>query len=1397
MDASKPSSRKITSTAPARATATPFDDIPFAGLEDGFPATAQGLARPLQYTQPWEYIVSNSRTASVEDSPQRLRMTKDAVTGEFSETLSVFRACLQIGELERAQILLKRMPRYDRMTPEVLIELSNEYLKAAVEQLSWKPSGTANQALHKWFELEVHSKGLPVDLDTMGYVLKAALKIAEVDQRHRLVQRYMGISKHHDFGLEVLSLDIMTAEELNEIIHICPEYTAGYEMELEAQETLESQEEDVEQHIATSSATNLESQQPSIDVKPMQQKGLGLKSLKAVLSLLDSKIGVKGLGEEEQREVQRNLEAGAISAALERWREENNNLRKMGLDSVLQSKSLGARMWQWSESLAAEIDVIKDQSKAAEEKQNGTRTLPESERCIYGPFLRMLSSERLAAATIISVMGTISLMGASRGVPLASTIDNVAYSVEDEVLFDVIHQKNQKAAWSQHMSARKKQLTTSSQLKRVKRACGKAPLQRLDGTYNEKGNMAPSGDTSTPGIGYSGDNAIQQALTDNRWPVGIRIKIGAVLVEALIKIATIPATLEHRDTRDLVTQIQPAFAHAYTLKKGKKIGVITANKALRRVLEREPVHTLLAKHLPMLVKPDPWSDFGRGGFLSHSVDMMRVKNGDRDQKYYVEAAIGHGDMTQTFRGLDVLGKTAWNINGPVFDVMLEAWNTGEQIANLAPEHPQLEHIPEPDTKNLDPYERRKWIRAVKETEDIRSGLHSQRCFQNFQLEIARSLKNETFYFPHNVDFRGRAYPIPPYLNHIGADHCRGLLTFAKGKELGKAGLRWLKIHLSNVFGYDKASLDEREAFASQHLDQIYETATNPLGGSRWFLTAEDPWQFLAACIELKNALESPDPEKFVSKLPVHQDGTCNGLQHYAALGGDEWGAAQVNLVPGERPADVYTAVANLVKASIGDDLKDGNAFAAALEGKITRKIVKQTVMTNVYGVTYIGAKAQVKKALLAAYDDLPHTPTVYPGILAGYIATKIFTALATMFGGAHDIQYWLGECASRISTSVTPAQMDRWASYAKSGNFAEHEVPSLADTADYKTSVIWTNPLHMPVVQPYRKLSGRVVRTNMQEFTLVEPHRSSPVNKRKQLQAFPPNFIHSLDASHMILSALACDDKGLTFAAVHDSFWTHAGDVDTMNGVLREAFIRIHEEDVVGRLSNEFKTRYQGHMTMVKIASKKEIHEKITKIRAEMFRGKVKGKRPGQLPIRIMELNIERERCRLLASSDPQEVEQGRLMITPASVWEAEYGDHKNFTETASEYLENKNALVLKQAATLGSLPSASERSWSPKVASHEGKQLESEDLTENADFDSDNEDVDLDEVVYDRNMSRFEYEGGVIPKTQIQESFTWVWRPVTFPPVPKKVCRSRITLIYRRYTDSRLGCLRCHQNQG
>jgi DNA-directed RNA polymerase len=140
-------------------------------------------------------------------------------------------------------------------------------------------------------------------------------------------------------------------------------------------------------------------------------------------------------------------------------------------------------------------------------------------------------------------------------------------------------------------------------------------------------------------------------------------------------------------------------------------------------------------------------------------------------------------------------------------------------------------------------------------------------------------------------------------------------------------------------------------------------------------------------MELKAALDSPDPYAYECALPVHQDGTCNGLQHYAALGGDARGARQVNLDITDRPSDVYTYVANMVEKRMREDLERNpeNKFAQMLVGKIARKVVKQTVMTTVYGVTFVGAREQIERQL----KDRGDVPLEECYLAAAYLAKQV------------------------------------------------------------------------------------------------------------------------------------------------------------------------------------------------------------------------------------------------------------------------------------------------------------------------------------------------------------------------------------------------------------------------
>ncbi|KAK8033292.1 DNA-directed RNA polymerase [Apiospora marii] len=1325
----------------SRLLATAMDDSRTRTLSSAYPPPPPPLPRSLHELRPFD--PSNLLFVTEPEDPlPRSRMSPAGVPGEADSMMSVFEACIQVDQLDRAAAVLKRFGDMNVLSGAELIRLHNAFLRANVEQFYNRPNLKWAESMRSWYETRIRAMGLPQNAETIAYMLKVSLlSNYEPPQLERLINRYMGMMPG-DAGLEVFTFSsILSDQDLATITGLCTTHNidpdAFVDLPMEEEPDLSELIKESESAEPITASNHSIPKTGESEVLPVPQKGLGLKSLQEVLSFFSDVKGrdVSGLSYNERREIQSRLERDCVEAAIRRWREENEALKKMGRNTSLSTSALNSQLYDWQVALEAKLE---DEFASFEESENrSVKNLDDMGRCVYAPFMRQSTPARLAAVTILSTLNIIAQQGADNGALIAQTIQTLGRAVEEDIKSQQRDSKRSAARKAKDAEYARKRVLRQNPIE-AESPPSSQPLEADRQNPNEA-ESTPSSQPLEADPATNQSNIVEAPKFDTAtWPVYVRTQLGAALLSAIIDTAKVTVRREHPETKEMVSQLQPAFAHTAVFKKGKRVGMIAPNKFLSDLLKSEPRADFLARHLPMLVEPEPWTKFDKGGFINSPATVIRVKHGEIDQKIYAEAAIKRGDMEQVCKGLDVLGKTAWRINQPVFDVMLEAWNSGEAIANIPPLHPDIPTPAEPEVHD-DPMQRRTWIRAVKAAENEKSGLHSERCFMNFQLEIANAFKEQTFYFPHNMDFRGRAYPIPTYLNHMGADNTRGLLQFAQGKTLGESGLRWLKVHLANVFGFDKASISEREQFAMDNLENIRDSVANPLNGNGWWLKAEDNWQCLATCFELKAAMDLPDPTQYVSHLPVHQDGTCNGLQHYAALGGDLWGAQQVNLVPGDRPADVYSAVANLVKESVAEDIKLDNFLAKAVDGKITRKVVKQTVMTNVYGVTYIGARAQVQKQLEAAYPHIEAETGIPPLLLASYLAVKIFKALSSMFRGAHDIQYWLGECAGRVCKALTPEQMDRIEEGpAKVGKEKKRAgVKKLSATDDllsqFRSTIVWTTPLRLPVVQPYRKTATRVITTSLQDLNLQVPDRSDPVNRRKQLQAFPPNFIHSLDATHMLLSALECHELGLQFAAVHDSFWTHAGDIDVMNRVLRDSFIRIHSENVIERLASEFEARYKGSLYLAKVPSGSQAEKDIRAYRTS-----------AKLSLKD-ELLQERKRLRLLSSDNPADVEEGKNMKTPASIFEA----HEAADESAAaEDMEDVG---------LGKLPSVETilKTQEPEEGEEKSAEVRS---GENPQY-----------AQSLMQAGHFEKTVSGKKKQQVKPRVTNIWLPLKIPTIPEK----------------------------
>ncbi|KAF2077399.1 hypothetical protein CYY_001327 [Polysphondylium violaceum] len=599
--------------------------------------------------------------------------------------------------------------------------------------------------------------------------------------------------------------------------------------------------------------------------------------------------------------------------------------------------------------------------------------------------------------------------------------------------------------------------------------------------------------------------------------------------------ATLKYCLVHKTLGEEFSSVEPAFYTDYKFHSGKRISRIRCHaNVLTLIGQGHSIREVFnARLLPMVIKPLPWVNPTMGGYLHYKTLVMRT-NGSMMQL----SSLMDADLTHIFKGLNALGETPWVINDKLFNIIKETWIRGGGIGDI-PSKKDIERPEMPQDYETNIESRKSFIKADQKVKALNSDLHSLRCDIMYKLDVAERFINNTIYFPHNLDFRGRSYPIPPHLNHLGSDFCRSLLKFEESKPLTKVGLNWLKIHLANLYGVDKIPFEDRIAFTENHLQDIFDSADNPLDGKRWWLQADKPWQLLAASIELTEALRSPNPEEYSSNLPIHQDGTCNGLQHYAALGGDELGAIKVNLMPSDRPQDVYTGVSSLVAQNIIEEAEKGDETAQKLVGIVDRKVVKQTVMTSVYGVTYIGARSQIEDQLQSKFTDAEEEDIFR---YSAYITKLTFGSLDKMFLGARSIMSWLTKCASLI---------------AKSGH-----------------CVSWTTPLGLPVVQPYRKGGRYNIKTLDCDFIVVGKDVKLPVDTNRQRSAFPPNYIHSLDSTHMFLTALACKEKKITYSSVHDSYWTHACTVDQMNDILREEFIELHKQPLLQHLLDWFKLKH-------------------------------------------------------------------------------------------------------------------------------------------------------------------------------------------------------------------------------
>jgi len=614
----------------------------------------------------------------------------------------------------------------------------------------------------------------------------------------------------------------------------------------------------------------------------------------------------------------------------------------------------------------------------------------------------------------------------------------------------------------------------------------------------------------------------------NIWTHSQRILLGTKLIELAIEALGIAAVEQRKDGRRVTYKIHFTPAIEAWFKN-----------------YNDAASLIRPFYLPAVVPPKRWDAPVGGAYYSslsgRNTIITRCSDDHLDR-------LKNADMAPVYKAINALQETRWAINKRVLEVMEQMWESPLQVSCMPPREDTP--IPTPPKEVQEDEKggeiRRAWRRKVRTIHETNAKDRSKRFeFRRAMILARENATQPAIYFPHRLDFRGRAYSASTTLNPQGSDDVKGLLMFAEGKPLGERGLFWLGVHGANLFGNDKVSLEERYEWARGVVALAHNVNHDPLS-NLWWTEADSPWQFLAWCIEWSNCWHSSHQGAFVSHLPIGLDGSCNGIQHFSAMLRDPVGGAAVNLIPGGKPNDIYGRVAGRTTELLQEYSEDASKVWIA-EGWVTfgidRKITKRAVMVLPYGGTFRSCVEYVREAVQEKIDggaEHPFGENLQEATLL--LASLVWKAIGDVVIAARAAMGWL-QGVARVCNKTS-------------------------------LGMAWTTPSGFPVLQRYKAVKENRIQTRFQGsmiyFRSVEEEQHK-LDTSRQVSAVSPNFVHSLDAAALTLTINECQDRGVhSFAMVHDSYATHAADTDLLGETLRDVFVRMYtDHDVLAAFRDE------------------------------------------------------------------------------------------------------------------------------------------------------------------------------------------------------------------------------------
>lgn len=606
----------------------------------------------------------------------------------------------------------------------------------------------------------------------------------------------------------------------------------------------------------------------------------------------------------------------------------------------------------------------------------------------------------------------------------------------------------------------------------------------------------------------------------SEWTIGSRDQVGLYLLGKIEDIGLV----------ELSTPRRIGYKHDYSSVTLTPPVLQVVDSVKHYLAETSPAYG------PCVTEPVPWTGLTGGGF--HTPQLRRVHRSLVKAAPTARELLRKEEMPIVLAAVNALQGTQWRVNQRILEAIVALAEAGREVCGVAtpydePRPPRAAWMDTVEKADMTP-EQAEELKAWKlemmkwyERRKLRTNEYGR--FYSTTRQAMQFVSEPVLHFVYFLDSRGRGYPMTHGMNPQGADMQRALLHFARGLPVHtEHAEKWFLVQGANKWGFDKAPLLERAQWSRDRHDQIMSFARAPLDNQGW-TAAKSPLQFLAWCFEYHDWRTDSG---FLSRLPISMDGSCSGLQHFSAMLRDQIGGEATNLTKNPVMQDIYARVAAAATVRMkAATAPDPEAYRARwLDHGIGRAVVKRAVMTTPYGVTHQSAVKYVVSDYLAA-GEWPELGKKEYRAMATEVMRYAWPAIGDVVVAARQAMAWL----KRTSVAILSEQLRMGA----------------ADPV-----IAWKTPSGFLATQCYFEFKLHQIRSHLHgDIRIRVAQEIDTPDIKRHASGMAPNFIHSMDAAHLHLTAAAASKAGIKdLAMIHDDFGTHAANSEKLFHIIREQF---------------------------------------------------------------------------------------------------------------------------------------------------------------------------------------------------------------------------------------------------